>query len=358
MIPRSLCFLLLLAATSSSAQAPRAMPLAHDPSSIIRDGGLYYVFVTGPGIPFLSSPDAQTWTRRGSVFAALPSAIVDLAPGNDGVEAWAPDIIKLDQTFYLYYAVSHWNSFASVIALATNTTLDPADPAYHWQDRGPIVRSNGTEDLNAIDPGVILAPDSTLWLSFGSYHGPVDLIQLDPKTGLRIRQDSPTFIIARDSEASDSIAHDGFVYLCVCEGCLLHLAAQALSGVDVAPFRADHRWVRRSQGQAAHQADHPGAIRIPRLGHWRSQNAVPVNTLEGLLEGEAGAERRRRTGTLRLLDYASESSAHPGRSSLGQSERCSGPPPGAPVAGTSSVRVVLASCGRRRNSHRAPRLRT
>ncbi len=218
MIPRSLCFLLLLAATSSSAQAPRAMPLAHDPSSIIRDGGLYYVFVTGPGIPFLSSPDAQTWTRRGSVFAALPPALVDLAPGNDGVEAWAPDIIKLGQTFYLYYAVSHWNSFASVIALATNTTLDPADPAYHWQDRGLIVRSNGTEDLNAIDPGVILAPDSTLWLSFGSYHGPVDLIQLDPKTGLRIRQDSPTFIIARDSEASDIIAHDGFFYLFVNHG--------------------------------------------------------------------------------------------------------------------------------------------
>ncbi len=219
MIARCLAWLLLLlAAAASTAQASPGMPRTHDPSTIIRDNGLYYVFATGRGIPFFSSPNLQTWNRRGSVFDALPPAIVNLAPENDGFEAWAPDIIKLGQTFYLYYAVSHWGSFASAIALATNTTLDRTNPAYQWMDRGLVVRSDGTENLNAIDPGVIQAPDGTLWLSYGSYHGPIELIQLDPKTGLRIRPNSPASALAIDSEASDIIAHDGFFYLFVNHG--------------------------------------------------------------------------------------------------------------------------------------------
>ena len=100
MIARCLAsLLLLLAVTASNAQAPRGMPGTHDPSTIIHNNGLYYVFATGRGIPYFSSPDLQTWTRSGSVFDTLPAAIVSVAPGNDGFEAWAPDIIKLDQTF-------------------------------------------------------------------------------------------------------------------------------------------------------------------------------------------------------------------------------------------------------------------
>jgi arabinan endo-1,5-alpha-L-arabinosidase len=208
------------AAATALAQpaGPTTTPRVHDPSTIVRDGNLFYVYSTGPNVPFLSSPDLHTWTRRGSVFTSLPEPVVHYAPGNDGKLAWAPDIIKVGDTFLLYYAVSKWGSFASAVGLATNTTLDPDNPHYKWVDRGMVVSSDGIEDLNAIDPGVIHTPNGQLWLCYGSYHGSIELVQLDPKTGQRIAPASPITHIARGSEAADLIAHDGWFYLFVNHG--------------------------------------------------------------------------------------------------------------------------------------------
>ncbi len=133
------------------------------------------------------------------------------------MDVWAPDIVRLNGQFYLYYAVSSWGSFQSAIGLATNPVLDPKDSAYKWTDRGIVVTSSGTDDLNAIDPGVISAPDGTLWICFGSYHGSIRVTQLDPKTGLALRPNElgAAIATARESEASDLIFHGGFYYLFV-----------------------------------------------------------------------------------------------------------------------------------------------
>ena len=196
------------------------MPFVHDPSTVVRFHGKYYVFSTGRGAPFYSSPDTVTWTREGSVFTQIPDAVHAAVPKNNGTDVWAPDIIRLGDQFYLYYAVSSWGSFQSAIGLATNPVLDPKDPAYKWTDRGVVVTSDGTEDLNAIDPGVILAPDGTLWICYGSYHGSIRITQLDPKTGLALapRTLGAPIATARESEASDIISHDGFFYLFVNHG--------------------------------------------------------------------------------------------------------------------------------------------
>ena len=193
------------------------MPFVHDPSTVMRFKGKYWVFSTGRGIPFYSSPDLVTWTREGSVFDKIPDAIHAAVPKNDGTGAWAPDIVRMGDQFYLYYAVSSWGSFQSVVALATNPVLDPKDTAYKWTDRGAVVTSSGTEDLNAIDPGVIHAPDGTLWICYGSYHGSIRVTQLDPKTGLALRPKElgAAIATARESEASDLIFHDGYYYLFV-----------------------------------------------------------------------------------------------------------------------------------------------
>jgi arabinan endo-1,5-alpha-L-arabinosidase len=210
--------LLLWGLLLGSALGQATMPRVHDPSTIVRDGDLYYLYSTGRGIPFFSSPDLHTWTRRGSVFDALPETVVKYAPGNDGRDAWAPDIVKIGDTFYLYYAVSKWDSFASAVGLATNATLDPGNSAYRWVDRGMVVRSDGPEPLNAIDPGVMLAKDGTMWLCYGSYHGTIDLVELDPKTGLRLKPELAPIVIAGHSEAADLIEHDGWFYLFVNHG--------------------------------------------------------------------------------------------------------------------------------------------
>ena len=196
------------------------MPFVHDPSTVVRFKGKYYVFSTGRGAPFYSSPDGVTWTREGSVFAEIPADVHATVPKNDGINVWAPDIIRMGGEFYLYYAVSSWGSFNSAVGLATNPALDPKDPAYKWTDRGVVVSSNGNEDLNAIDPGVILAPDGALWICYGSYHGSIRLTQLDPRTGLALAPKTlgAPIATARESEASDIVFHDGYYYLLVNHG--------------------------------------------------------------------------------------------------------------------------------------------
>jgi arabinan endo-1,5-alpha-L-arabinosidase len=194
------------------------MPFVHDPSTVVRFHGKYYVYTTGRGASFISSPDGVTWTREGSAFAKIPDEVHAAVPKNDGAGVWAPDIVRVGGLFYLYYAVSSWGSFNSAVALMTNPVLDPKDPAYQWTDRGVVVSSDGVENLNAIDPGVLLAPDGRLWLSYGSYHGTIDVVELDRKTGLRIAPNSPVSIVASGSEASDVIFHDGYYYLFVNHG--------------------------------------------------------------------------------------------------------------------------------------------
>jgi arabinan endo-1,5-alpha-L-arabinosidase len=196
------------------------MPFVHDPSTVVRSKGRYYVFSTGRGAPFYSSADGETWTREGSVFQQIPDDVHAAVPKNNGMDVWAPDIVRMNGEFYLYYAVSSWGSFQSVVALATNPVLDPKDPAYKWTSRGVVVSSDGVEDLNAIDPGVIHAPDGTLWICYGSYHGSIRVTQLDPKTGLaqRPHELGAAVATARESEASDIIFHDGYYYLFVNHG--------------------------------------------------------------------------------------------------------------------------------------------
>jgi arabinan endo-1,5-alpha-L-arabinosidase len=191
------------------------MPAVHDPSTVVRFHGKYYVYSTGRGIPFYSSTDGETWTREGQVFDKIPDDVHAMVPKNDGTGIWAPDIVRVGNQFFLYYAVSFWGSFQSAVAVLSNPVLDPKDPAYKWTDRGVVASSDGVEDLNAIDPGVIHAPDGTLWLCYGSYHGTIDLVQLDPKTGQRISPNSPITIIANRSEGTDLIFHDGYYYLFV-----------------------------------------------------------------------------------------------------------------------------------------------
>ena len=190
----------------------------HDPSTVIQCDGKYYVFGTGRGLPFLVSSNGFDWDRGGHVFDRVPDSVKVYSPSNNGTDVWAPDIIHVNNQYCLYYAVSSWGSFISAVGLMTSPTLNPGSHDYKWTDRGMVVHSSEGQDLNAIDPGVCLAPDGTLWLCYGSYHGNIELVQLDPATGLRLATNSPVTIIANQSEASDIIHHGDWFYLFVNHG--------------------------------------------------------------------------------------------------------------------------------------------
>jgi arabinan endo-1,5-alpha-L-arabinosidase len=212
------CVLILLALSRLPAAALEGEIRIHDPSTVITCGGNYYVFGTGRGMPFLVSSNGFDWHRGGRVFDQVPESVHSLVPKNDGQTVWAPDITRLNGQYYLYYAISSWGQYVSAVGLLTSPTLDTNRPDYHWTDRGMVVHSVPGENLNAIDPGVCQAPDGTLWLCYGSYFGAIQLVRLDPRTGLRLSADSPVYIIAVDSEASDIIYHAGFYYLFVNHG--------------------------------------------------------------------------------------------------------------------------------------------
>ena len=209
-------FVSLLAACVLSTQVASGLDAkigVHDPSSIIKCDGSYYLFGTGRGISILTSKDAITWERSGRVFERIPETVKSYVPKNDGVDVWAPEIIHLNGQYLLYYSVSTWGAVPSAIGLVTSPTLNPKAPNYKWTDRGMIVHSAEGQHFNAIDPGIVQGPDGRLWLCYGSYLGTIELVELNPKTGLRISAKSPVVSIASQSEAANLIYRNGFYYL-------------------------------------------------------------------------------------------------------------------------------------------------
>jgi arabinan endo-1,5-alpha-L-arabinosidase len=213
--------LLLCAATALAlpAQGLDGEILVHDPSTVVSHAGRYYTFGTGNGIPVLSSDDGWTWKRSGSLMSAVPGGKAGsevLAKG--GNNTWAPDVIRSADQYFVYYSAPGTQP-RSAIGLLAGRTLDPASPDYRWEDRGPVVWSDGIEDSNAIDPGVLLdATDGRLWMVYGSYFGYIRLVELDPRTGLRRHPDRRPVNVAINSEAAILIQRDGWYYLLVTHG--------------------------------------------------------------------------------------------------------------------------------------------
>jgi arabinan endo-1,5-alpha-L-arabinosidase len=186
----------------------------HDPSAIIKCNGEYWIFYTGMGTPSIHSSDLVNWLAGPRTFPTRPAWVAEAVPANRG-DLWAPDIIKIGNRYLLFVSASSFGKNTSAIGIATNTTLDPADPAYHWSDGSVVVQSHENDDYNCIDPCAFLDSDEKLWLSFGSFWSGIKLIQLDPTTGHRISPESPMYDLAHwDAiEASYLYHHDQHYYL-------------------------------------------------------------------------------------------------------------------------------------------------
>ncbi|HUO39586.1 MAG TPA: family 43 glycosylhydrolase [Mycobacterium sp.] len=173
------------AVIASGALADAAKQVdVHDPA-MASEGGTYYLYSTGPGIPFYSSKDMVHWVARGRVFATEPVWARSVNAHFNG-HVWAPDITFRDGRYYLYYAVSSPGVNDSAIGLTVNKTLDPDSPDYKWEDHGIVLRSIAGRDLwNAIDPNVIVDEAGAPWMVFGSFWSGIKLVKLNKTlTGL------------------------------------------------------------------------------------------------------------------------------------------------------------------------------
>ena len=233
--PRIILLLLtpvLLAACARTAKAPAVKAPAvlqgdfrtHDPS-IIRQDSAYYVFSTGDEgglnhgtIQIRRSIDLANWELVGTIFSDIPKWIGDEL-GDVPPNLWAPDISFLNGKYHLYYAGSRFGTNNSVIGLATNSTLDPANPSYQWVDEGLVIRSHLTDNWNAIDPNLSLDANNTPWLSFGSFWDGIKMRRIDPSTGKLVADDTTLYALAsRGGEAIEApsiVYRDGYYYLFV-----------------------------------------------------------------------------------------------------------------------------------------------
>ena len=169
----------------------------HDPALIIDDLGtesleddVWYIYSTGNGAIGLGSPQVRqsldqgvTWTEVGPAWTAKdePYWSRSIVEGVDNF--WAPEVYEHDGTYYMYYSASTFGSNTSLIGLYTNTTLDPADPEYRWQDRGEVLRSDGTRPFNAIDPGIVEDADGQPWMVYGSFWQGLFMVPLEWASG-------------------------------------------------------------------------------------------------------------------------------------------------------------------------------
>ena len=223
---------LAAAAPAACALAPAAPELSgdvfvHDPAYVRgADGEASWIYSTGNGqigdggIQIRRSDDGAEWEYVGEVWDRKPEWLTQRVPGVDNL--WAPELYEHDGTWYLYYAASTFGSGDSVIALATNTTLDPDDPAYEWVDRGEVISSAG-ETYNAIDPNIVEDEAGTPWLAFGSFSSGLQIVELEWPGGLLAGGADPTTIADRGLlenaiEAPTIVPHDDAYYLFASRG--------------------------------------------------------------------------------------------------------------------------------------------
>lgn len=186
----------------------------HDPSTIVKEKDVYWTFYTGRGTPSFFSKDLLTWTAGPRVFTNAPAWVKEAVPNNrGGLDYWAPDIIRQNDRYLLYYSVSTFGKNTSAIALVSNKTLDTNSTDFAWTDEGIVIQSGTNNNFNAIDPAVTRDQEGGLWMSFGSFWSGIKMIQLDPKTGKRLQPDSPIYSLAKyESIEAPFIYHHGDHY--------------------------------------------------------------------------------------------------------------------------------------------------
>ena len=188
--------LFCLTVTTASAQV--GAPYIHDPSTIAECEGKYYTFGTGGG--GLISDDGWSWHSGAE------------RPGGGA----APDVLKIGDRYLVIYGATGGGlggGHNGRILTMWNKTLDPKSPDFKYTTAIEVCSSDGMEDQDAIDPGMLLDPTTgRLWVSYGTYFGTIRLIELDPKTGARVSGNKEKDI-AIDCEASDLIYRDGWYYL-------------------------------------------------------------------------------------------------------------------------------------------------
>ncbi len=207
----------------------------HDPS-IIKTNGYFYVYSTDAsydfslpsGVQIRRSKDLIHWEYRGTAFEnygeeckeAVKYARLN-ADKNHGF--WAPDIIKTNGIYRLYFSASTFGSSRSCISMA-----ESENPEGPFSFKGIVIASqeNNIQEGNAIDPGILEDHNGNLYMVYGSFFGGIFIVELDKKTGfLKDTKQKPIRLLGGKMAAVEGpviryIAESGYYYLFLSYGSL------------------------------------------------------------------------------------------------------------------------------------------
>lgn len=175
---------------------------AHDPG-IFKDNGDYYVFSTH-NCQIRKSKDLINWQWIGTAFETPPENAKKIT----GVETlWAPDIIRVDDEYWIYYSASTFGSTNSIIGLAKSKELKGP-----YKDCGIVIQSIKDGEFNAIDANIVYDKDGHMWMTYGSFWTGIYLVELNKKTGFIKENANPIHIAGRNRSVDRAIEGPYIIY--------------------------------------------------------------------------------------------------------------------------------------------------
>ena len=131
----------------------------HPDPSVVAVDGVYYLatstFEYLPGIPIHRSTDFETWELIGHVATRPGQLGVEDVPTAGG--AWAPTIRHRDGVFHLVITDAMGRGMLHF------TATDAAGP---WSDGDLILKADGSESVDGIDPDIAWDSDGNVYITF------------------------------------------------------------------------------------------------------------------------------------------------------------------------------------------------
>ena len=188
----------------------------HDPGCIKTDS-FFYVYSTDAiyfkerpkpedfppevgNIQVRRSKDLIKWEFVNWAFNTIPEDAIKhieyASGGRKPINIWAPFPYKWKDEYRLYYAVSVFGGKTSYIGMAVS-----ASPEGPWELKGCVVKTFNSDKMNAIDPSVITdVSNGKMWMHYGSFFGGLYCVELDPETGLTLKENDKGHLVARRAD--------------------------------------------------------------------------------------------------------------------------------------------------------------
>lgn len=182
---------------------------SHDPAIYYdEETGYFYTYSTDAGPKVKEQVGGQIRRSKDLIhFDYLGTALKDGVIPEEVVlhtkakTIWAPDIVKYNEEYRLYYSASTFGSQYSAIGVAVSNS--PEGPFEH---RGIVIKTTPESPVNAIDANIVIEEGTgEHYMVYGSFWGGIRILKLDRATGLAAEEGYGSSIARRSKLANTAI---------------------------------------------------------------------------------------------------------------------------------------------------------